>query len=187
MFKQVMVIAAACAALAAGVVPTAHAAVPVRPASNGQYISTYISDARFGVHEGHSFCLTYEGGGDPKDGDFVYMAPCETKPTQVWLIYKNNDNVGFATPLAEPTPLALAQRGRSSATIVIDANKGTNYVLKLIPKGRGQWIFANELYGGRWLGIPQNKKAGRTYLTHWVRTSNGSNVLLQLGRNWKDD
>lgn len=171
-------------ALAAGLAAPAHLAA-AEPQSAGSYISTYIADAYQ-----DNFCLTYEGGSDPKDGDFAYMAPCRSTPTQVWLVYRNNDNVGFATPLAEPAPLALGQRGRSSATIIMNYNKGTNYVIQLLGRGGGghNWIFANEFYGHRWLGIPRGIRAGRTALTHWVGTARGSNFLLRFSsRDWKRD
>jgi hypothetical protein len=160
-------------------------AQPARPQSNGSYISTYIA-----VAYQDNFCLTYEGGGDPKDGDFVYMAPCQTKPTQVWLIYRNKDNVAFATPLAEPTPLVLAQRGRSSATILIDANKGTNYVLQLRYRGGDGhlYLFSNALFGGRDLGAPKHMSAGHTAQTYWAPNARRYNILLKLSnKHWKAD
>jgi hypothetical protein len=178
--------AMACAgACAMAVALPASAGAAARPQTAGSYVSTYIADAYQ-----DTFCLTYEGGGDPKDGDFVYMAPCRSTPTQVWLVYRNNDNVGFVTPLAEPAPLALGQRGRSSATIVIDYNKGTNYVIQLLGRGGDGhlWVLSNEFYAHRWLGVPKGIRGGHTALTHWVSTTRGVNVLLKFSsRQWKAD
>ena len=184
MLKRVIVPAVLAVALAVPATAV-QASAAVRPQSNGSYISTYIADAYQ-----DNFCLTYQGGGDPKDGDQVYMAPCQSKPTQVWLVYRNRDNVGFITPLAEQAPLALGQRGRSSATILTDYNKATNYVIQLLGRGGGghNWILANEFYGHRWLGAPKGMRAGRTYLAHWVATVRGVNVVLKFsGRQWKPD
>jgi hypothetical protein len=177
-----VMIAAAC--LAGTTVTSAHAATTAQPASSGSYISTYIADAYQ-----DNYCLTYQGGSDPQDGDFAYMARCETTPTQVWLVYRNNDNVGFATPLAEPTPLALGQRGESSASIIIDYNKGTNYVLQLLYRGGDGhlWVLANTLYGNRWLGTAKAIRTA-TAQPHWVTSTRGVNVLLKFSNaHWKAD
>jgi hypothetical protein len=180
------ILTAACLAGAA-VTPAQAATTPrlVHPTSAGSYVSTYITDAYQ-----DNLCLTYQGGNDPKDGDFAYMAPCKTEPTQVWIIYRNNDNVGFATPLAERAPLALGQRGKSSASIIVDYNKSTNYVLQLLYRGGDGhlWVLANELYGHRWLGIPKGIKAGHTAQPHWVTSTRGVNVLLKFSSaHWKAD